>query len=163
MEGRHPPNRDLLFVSFWGRMVSERKGKMSEKETKARELLTENPLTHDQELEDVYEFLDGVRESGVINMFGAGSFIQDEFLIHKRTAKACLMAWMETFADRQAQTEADQFEAADMTGFGYTPPTEEPDETCATCGGGIEIEGNSSCVTCDYEERQSDDAQRKES
>ncbi len=32
--------------------------------------------------------------------------------------------------------------------------SEEPDNECMVCGWQIEIEGNSMCVTCDYEERE---------
>tara|TARA_R100000458_G_C8247999_1_gene225487 strand:+ start:305 stop:490 length:186 start_codon:yes stop_codon:yes gene_type:complete len=43
------------------------------------------------------EYLDDLRESGVTNMFGAGSYLQDEFGITKYDANRILMTWMENF------------------------------------------------------------------
>ena len=49
-----------------------------------------------------YEYLDGLRESGITNMFGASPYLQYEFkeLDHK-TAVAVLSNWMKTFSARQ--------------------------------------------------------------
>ena len=85
---------------------------ISEKETKAREALAENPLLYDQELEDVYEFLDKLRTSGVTNMFGAGTYVEEMFEVDKRTAKALLLAWMETFNDRHPPSLNDALQAS---------------------------------------------------
>ncbi len=71
-----------------------------DKEQAARDLLGKNPLLFDQELEDVYECLDNLRESGVTNMFGAASFVADNFETDGPTAKALLVAWMDTFQAR---------------------------------------------------------------
>ncbi len=46
------------------------------------------------------EYLDELRESGVTNMFGAGSYLQDEFEIGRETAGRVLQHWMETFSER---------------------------------------------------------------
>lgn len=43
------------------------------------------------------DYLDDLRESGVTNMFGAGSYLQDEFGITKYDANRILMAWMKSF------------------------------------------------------------------
>ena len=48
-------------------------------------------------------FLDALRESGTINMFGAGEYIQDEFKITKYDAQRFLVKWMETFSERHSQ------------------------------------------------------------
>ena len=50
--------------------------------------------------EKYYEFLDGLRESGVTNMFGATPFLQEEFLVGKEQARKILVDWMETFGER---------------------------------------------------------------
>jgi uncharacterized protein YciI len=43
------------------------------------------------------EYLNALRESGVVNMFGAGQYIQDEFGVDKKTARTILIYWMGTF------------------------------------------------------------------
>lgn len=48
----------------------------------------------------VNNFLDALRESGTINMFGAGEYIQDEFKITKYDAQRFLLKWMETFNEQ---------------------------------------------------------------
>lgn len=50
--------------------------------------------------DEVNFFLDGLRESGVTNMYGAGPYIQDQYDIDKRTAHKFLLEWMRTFAER---------------------------------------------------------------
>ena len=50
--------------------------------------------------EDVFVFLDVVRESGVTNMFGASPYIRDEFGCTRYEANRLLAKWMETFSDR---------------------------------------------------------------
>lgn len=47
--------------------------------------------------EEVKEFLDYLRESGVCNMFGAGPYLQKEFGFDRSTANDCLKYWMTTF------------------------------------------------------------------
>ena len=51
--------------------------------------------------DEVNVFLDALRESGSVNMFGAGSSIQDQFGITKYEANRFLQTWMTTFEDRQ--------------------------------------------------------------
>lgn len=50
--------------------------------------------------EMVFEFLDTLRESGAINMFGAGPYVQDAFGLDRREARDLVLEWMETFATR---------------------------------------------------------------
>jgi DNA repair photolyase len=50
--------------------------------------------------EEVFEYLDGLRESGVTNMFGASPYIQEEFGLNKADARGLLMEWMNTFSQR---------------------------------------------------------------
>ena len=43
-------------------------------------------------------YLDGLRESGIVNMFGARPYLMDEFPdLTKRLAQAILLEWMQTF------------------------------------------------------------------
>lgn len=46
------------------------------------------------------EFLDGLRETGVTNMFGAAPFLEQAFDIDIKTARAYLTYWMRTFGER---------------------------------------------------------------
>ncbi len=45
------------------------------------------------------DYLDELRESGVTNMFGAGSYLQDKFELDKNEAKEILLYWMKTFGE----------------------------------------------------------------
>ena len=50
--------------------------------------------------EDVFVFLDLVRESGITNMYGASPYIREEFGDTRYEANRLLAKWMETFSDR---------------------------------------------------------------
>lgn len=47
---------------------------------------------------DYYDFLDDLRESGITNMWGASTFLEDEFTeLDRYEAKDILLAWMKQF------------------------------------------------------------------
>jgi len=46
------------------------------------------------------EFLDGLRESGITNMFGAAPYIQNEFGVNNQDAYSILTYWIKTFSER---------------------------------------------------------------
>ena len=48
-------------------------------------------------------YLDAVRESGSINMFGAAPYVAETFGVTKKEAQQYLKNWMETFAQRNPQ------------------------------------------------------------
>jgi hypothetical protein len=50
--------------------------------------------------EDVFEFLDELRDSGVTHMIGAGVYIVEGYGVDKATARKLLTKWMQTFSDR---------------------------------------------------------------
>ena len=50
--------------------------------------------------EKIFEYLDKLRESGVTNMLGAGEYLQVEFDLSKKDARALLTEWMEQFKKR---------------------------------------------------------------
>ena len=54
--------------------------------------------------EDIFAFLDNVRESGSINMFGAAPVLQEVFGLDRRDARDMLREWMDTFSERQRVT-----------------------------------------------------------
>ena len=50
--------------------------------------------------EEVFLYLDRLRESGVTNMWGAGSYIEMSFEVTERESTKLLVEWMETFSER---------------------------------------------------------------
>ena len=44
-------------------------------------------------------YLDNLRESGIVNMFGASPFVKDAFKVTSNEAITILSYWMETFGD----------------------------------------------------------------
>ena len=55
--------------------------------------------------ETVNIFLDDLRESGVTNMNGAGTFIQNSFDVTKYEANRYLVKWIDTVAERHNDSE----------------------------------------------------------
>lgn len=51
--------------------------------------------------EEMFVYLDDIRETGKINMFGAGPYLQDAFGLSRYEAKDIVLEWMNTFAERQ--------------------------------------------------------------
>ena len=51
--------------------------------------------------DEVFLFLDGLRASGVTNMWGAGAYLEQVYDMNKRDAKDYLLEWMRTFSERQ--------------------------------------------------------------
>jgi len=49
--------------------------------------------------QEVLEFLNALRESGITNMFGASSYIEDEFGTDKKESRRLLSLWMTNFND----------------------------------------------------------------
>lgn len=48
--------------------------------------------------EEVSRFLDKLRESGKINMFGAPAVLQQAFSLDKKTASAMFWVWADNFS-----------------------------------------------------------------
>jgi hypothetical protein len=46
--------------------------------------------------EEMFEYLNTLRETGATNMFGAGQYLQQAFDIDRREAKNILLEWMKT-------------------------------------------------------------------
>jgi|LakMenEpi03Aug12_release.lakeMendotaPanAssembly.Ray.scaffolds.fasta_scaffold3611835_2 hypothetical protein len=57
---------------------------------------------NDQEV--YFDFLDALRRSGQINMFGAPPYLQEVFGLKKHEAREIVVAWMESFSERQKET-----------------------------------------------------------
>ena len=50
--------------------------------------------TYNEEWIEYYEYLEDLRQSGVTNMFGASSYLQEDFGLDRREAKNILLSWM---------------------------------------------------------------------
>ena len=50
--------------------------------------------------EEMFEWLDELRESGKINMFGAAEPLAEEFGLEPHDARVVLTKWMNTFSER---------------------------------------------------------------
>ena len=46
-------------------------------------------------------YLNNLRDSGVVNMFGAGEFLVATFGLNKRDANKLLLEWMESFEEEE--------------------------------------------------------------
>lgn len=56
-------------------------------------------------MDEYFEFLDALRESGEINMFGAGLPLMKEFGLPKDEAYKVLSEWMRTFSERHPNVD----------------------------------------------------------
>lgn len=54
-------------------------------------------MENDMLSDEIKEYLDGLRESGEINMFSAGPFLELRFNLSKKEAREVLMEWMKTY------------------------------------------------------------------
>ena len=53
--------------------------------------------------EEIYAYLDSLRESGIVNMYAASEYIEDEFIVAPNLARKFLREWMESFGQRRPQ------------------------------------------------------------
>ena len=56
----------------------------------------------EEDREEMFEFLDDLRESGETNMFGAGPYVQEAFGLSRSDARKVVMEWMGTFSERHS-------------------------------------------------------------
>jgi len=49
------------------------------------------------EKEEMFDYLENLRESGVTNMFGAAPYLKDAFDISMLDAKQILLEWMQNY------------------------------------------------------------------
>lgn len=57
----------------------------------------QNDALYDELKDDVFNYLEDLRESGDTNMFGAVPYIQEQFQIDKYVAKKFLLDWIESY------------------------------------------------------------------
>jgi len=51
--------------------------------------------------QEMFEFLDALRDSGACNMFGSGMYLQEVFGLDRYEAKEVVLEWMSTFSERK--------------------------------------------------------------
>ncbi len=75
----------------------------------------------------MFKFLDGLRESEAINMFGAAPHLAEAFNLDKKESRAVLKEWMETFSERHKEesTKESRTAAARVVGVAKPEPEEE--------------------------------------
>jgi len=61
------------------------------------ETTTEKRLASGALHSDYFSSLDALRESGVMNMFGAPRWLQDNFDLNRNEARAGFVSWTESF------------------------------------------------------------------
>jgi len=86
---------------MWSELPQEFRTLIKEKYGKPKKKST---VTQDE----VNDFLDGLRESGVTNMFGATPYIVSEFGCTQQEARKFLVNWMETFSTRHPISESEK-------------------------------------------------------
>jgi hypothetical protein len=57
----------------------------------------------DEDREEMFEFLDDLRNTGSVNMFEAAPYLQAAFMLNRREARKVMTEWMGTFAERHGQ------------------------------------------------------------
>ena len=53
------------------------------------------------EKETMFQYLDDLRESGQVNMFGSCEYLQSAFGLSRYEAKDVVLEWMKTFGERK--------------------------------------------------------------
>lgn len=62
---------------------------------------------------DSFDFLDNLRESGTVNMFGVAKELMDIYGFTKQEAKEVQLGWMSTFnPERPSEVRADEWWAS---------------------------------------------------
>jgi len=54
-------------------------------------------------MEEYYEWLDRLRDSGRVNMFGAAPILAEEFDLSRSEARSILTSWMKTYSERHKE------------------------------------------------------------
>ena len=53
-------------------------------------------------MNEYYEYLNALRDSGVVNMWGAGAYLQDKFGLSRAEARTIVIAWMKQYKSENA-------------------------------------------------------------
>ena len=49
-------------------------------------------------MNEYYDYLNALRDSGVVNMFGAGPYLQEQFGLSRSEARTIVIAWMKQYS-----------------------------------------------------------------
>ncbi len=49
-------------------------------------------------MNEYYDYLNALRDSGVVNMFGAGAYLQEQFGLSRSEARTIVIAWMNQYS-----------------------------------------------------------------
>ena len=49
---------------------------------------------------EIFEYLDNLRECGICNMYESGKFVREEFGLNRHEARDIVIEWMKTYAER---------------------------------------------------------------
>ena len=52
-------------------------------------------------MNEYYGYLNALRDSGVVNMFGAGPYLQEQFGLSRSEARTILIAWMNQYSGEE--------------------------------------------------------------
>lgn len=52
-----------------------------------------------EDLQEYFDYLDLLRDTGITNMFGAGPYLEKTFDLSKKEARKILKAWMKSFSE----------------------------------------------------------------
>lgn len=56
--------------------------------------------------DEIFEYLDNLRESGICNMFGSANYVQDLFGLGRSASRDIVKEWMMTFGQRMKKKES---------------------------------------------------------
>lgn len=62
--------------------------------------MDDSEVRPEEATDEVLEYLDDLRDSGVTNMFGAGAYLREDFGYSVNQSMSALAYWMHTFGDR---------------------------------------------------------------
>tara|TARA_R110001583_G_scaffold9615_4_gene45416 strand:- start:256 stop:654 length:399 start_codon:yes stop_codon:yes gene_type:complete len=72
---------------------------------KRKKMINKQDIIFDEISNEVYLYLEELRESGLTNMFGAVPYIEDSFQVNKSLAKKLLNTWMENYDTQRDKKE----------------------------------------------------------
>jgi len=66
-----------------------------------------------EQLVETFEYLDSLRDSGAVNMFGAASYVAEDLGHDKATARSLVAMWMKSYdVEKSVEDRALSFENA---------------------------------------------------
>ena len=111
---RNDPKR-IAFIEKVKKLNIKKKELMDKEDDRISNIGKGQELDVDEAAEKVHpkydRFLTALRDSGEVNMFGAGVYLQHEFDLSKRDARDILAQWMKSFGETYMEEDLDLYEA----------------------------------------------------